>query len=90
MPSLRVKFWRSQLIIDSNQHPEKNLYFIGAKLIELLSKDSSKSPDVYQLHTSYNKKNTKISLDYLLLGLDWLYLLGLTEVDDSGRIKLCS
>lgn len=78
------------MIIDSDQHPEKNLYYIGAKLLELLSKNRIKNPDVYQLHTAYNKKNTQISLDYLLLGLDWLYLLGLTEVDERGRIKLCS
>lgn len=89
MRLLCVKFWRNLVIIDSDQHPEKNLYFIGAKIIELLSKNRKRA-DVYQLHNDYNKKNTQISLDYLLLGLDWLYLLGVTEVDEKGRINLCS
>lgn len=77
------------MIIDSDQHPERNLYFIGAKVIALLSKNNKKA-DVYQILKEYNKKNTQISLDYLLLGLDWLFLLGVTQVDEKGRIALCS
>ena len=77
------------MLIDSDQHPENNLYYIGAKIIELFS-GNLKKLDIDQIHNEYNRKNMKISFDYLLLGLDWLYLLGVTEVDDKGHIILCS
>lgn len=75
------------MIVDSEKHPERNIYFIGAKQLELLRSAKSKEHDINELYDKYNKKNRiKISFDYYLLGLDWLYLLGLIDANDDGNI----
>ena len=78
------------MIIDSDQHPEKNIYFIGANLIKILSSSKDMSLDIYSVFLKYNKESkTKISFDYLLLGMDWLFLLNLIEVNPKGDLKKC-
>ena len=46
--------------------------------------------DVLTLFRQYNIKNaTKISFDYHLLGLDWLYILNLIEINNKGDLSSC-
>lgn len=79
------------MIVDSEKHPERNIYFIGAKQLEFLRSAKSKEHDINELYDKYNKKNRiKISFDYYLLGLDWLYLLGLIDANDDGNIVYVS
>jgi len=75
------------MIVDSEKHPERNIYFIGAKQLELLRSSKNAEHDINVLFSTYNKKNRiKISFDYYLLGLDWLYLLGLIDANEHGNI----
>ena len=75
------------MIVDSEKHPERNIYFIGAKQLELLRSRKNSEHDINDLFSTYNKKNRiKISFDYYLLGLDWLYLLGLIDSNENGNI----
>lgn len=79
------------MIVDSEKHPERNVYFIGSCQLELLLASRRNEHDPLLLFQQYNKKNkTRISLDYHLLALDWLYLLGLIEINDKGNIVLCT
>lgn len=78
------------MIIDSERHPEKNIYFIGAQLIKILRGKKDAKWDITQLFDRYNAVNgIRISFDYHLLGLDWLYVLGLIDVDTNGNVFLC-
>ena len=78
------------MIIDSDKHPEMNIYFIGAQQLKLLRSEKVLSWDIHSLFNQYNAINaTKISFDYHLLGLDWLYILGLILADDKGNVHLC-
>ena len=79
------------MIIDSDKHPERNVYFIGARQLALLQAAKAKQYDIQTLFRKYNKTNhVRISFDYHLLGLDWLFILGLVESDDDGNVLLCS
>lgn len=74
------------MIIDSDKHPEKNLYCVGARLIELMQDLRKPEFDIEDLLKRYNKKFGKLSIDYLLLGLDWLFILGFIDINDKGNV----
>lgn len=79
------------MLVDSDKHPEKNIYFIGARQLGLLRSAKEKEQDIYALFKKYNSKGpTKISFDYFMLGLDWLFLLGLIQANQKGNVSLCS
>lgn len=78
------------MIIDSDKHPERNLYFIGAKLLELI-KSKKSDHDLGVLFRKYNQANVNsISFDYMLLALDWLFILGTVDVNKEGNVRVCS
>ncbi|MCZ0933426.1 MAG: hypothetical protein OXJ52_09800 [Oligoflexia bacterium] len=74
------------MIIDSDKHPEQNLFFIGARLIECIKKSKKLEIEIEILLEDYNNHYKKISIDYLLLGLDWLYILGFIDINEKGNI----
>lgn len=78
------------MIIDSNKHPEKNIYFIGAIQLQLLASNKGKHHDIHSLFHQYNKiAGTQISFDYHILGLDWLFILNAVKIDKEGNIISC-
>lgn len=77
------------MLVDITAHPERNLYFIGATLLRQLKICRHQKQDVLDLHKAYNLTNRNISLDYLLLALDWLFVLGLVDADQDGEVYLC-
>lgn len=78
------------MLIDSNKHPESNIFFIGAKQFEILFATNKLEYDIYWLYEEYNKKsNVKISFDYHLLSLNWLFILNLIVLNSEGDISLC-
>ena len=82
-----VGYWRNHLmIIDSDKHPEKNLFYIGARLIEIIQNSKKLEFEIETLLEQYNNCYKKISIDYLLLGLDWLYILGFIDINEKGSV----
>ena len=78
------------MIIDSDMHPEKNVYYIGAVIIDVITKQPQNGMDIDLLLHKYNENRAQIiSMEYLLLGLDWLYILGIVSIDNKGRIRKC-
>lgn len=79
------------MIVDSDLHPEKNIFFTSAMILDQLSKVKTRNVEIFELFNLYNKNNiSKISFDYLLLSLDWLFLLGLIDLDAKGNIVYVS
>lgn len=62
------------MIVNFERDPKFSLYFIGAKVIEILKTYPNLSVDsIYQqLNTIYNEE---LSINYFYLSLDWLYLI---------------
>ena len=74
------------MIVSKNTNPERDYYFLGAILIEIVSKDES-----IDFVTAYDlfKKETKMSYNAFLLTLNWLYLIGAIEKTNNGVIVKC-
>lgn len=78
------------MILPEDISPEKSLYAIGAKVIEILNSENFKKVDVWFLYEKYVKKSGEnISFYYFLYGLDWLYLLGLIDNNSNSEIEKC-
>jgi len=80
------------MIVSEDIKPDKSLYVVGAKIIELLKKESM---GAYDIHVLYDKLITavpyeqKISFSYFIHGLIWLYLLGLVNINDENTLIRC-
>ncbi|MDM1380881.1 ABC-three component system middle component 6 [Myroides marinus] len=76
------------MILDKNINPERDLYYLGSILIDILQKKESKEIDYMDLYISIN--NTKeITINLYSLTLDWLFILGLIAKGKKGKIKIC-
>jgi hypothetical protein len=76
------------MIIDKNTNPERDLYYLGGILIDVLQNKENKEVDYMDLYTLINNK-TEITLNLYSLTLDWLFILGLVAKGEQGKIKIC-
>lgn len=78
------------MILPRNIRPEKSLYAIGASTLKIISESESEISfdGLYkQLITVYP---IRISYSYFLYSLDWLFLVGLVELNgDKNKLKKC-
>ena len=75
------------MIIDNNTHPNRQLYYLGAKTIKAIKENDD---EIELLHLFEKiKEKEDLSLMLFILTLDWLYLLGAIR-KENGIIKLCS
>lgn len=79
------------MIISQNINPKNSLYVIGANLIRIMSVRKNKNYDLIFLYEEYQKLyNKNISLNNVLYGLDWLYLLNIISYnEEKGFIQKC-
>jgi hypothetical protein len=61
------------MIINKNINPERDLYFLGGKVIEVLNSYTKNEIDYFDLFLSVNKSN-KVSLNLYSLVLDCPFL----------------
>lgn len=76
------------MIVDKNINPERDLYYLGGMLIDVLSKKRKKEIDYIELYKSFKQKQ-EITINLYSLTLDWLFILGLVTKGENGRIKKC-
>ena len=76
------------MIVNKNINPERDLYYLGGKVIEVLNSFSKNEIDYFDLFLSVNKSN-KVSLNLFSLVLDWLFILGVIKKGNKGLIKKC-
>jgi hypothetical protein len=76
------------MIIDKNINPERDLYYLGGILIDVLASKNSVDIDYFDLYQSLNKKK-EISINLYSLTLDWLFILGVVSKGENGKIKKC-
>lgn len=79
------------MIVSEYVAPNQNIFYIGAKLIELISKKrKSTNIDTMNLYKDYVKQYNEISFEYYLVSLAWLYMLNLIDnSDQNGDIQKC-
>ena len=76
------------MIINKNISPDRDLYYLGGKVIEVLISDERKKVDYFDLYQRVNK-DLKISINLFTLVLDWLFILGVIINAEKGLIKKC-
>ncbi|MBK7543169.1 MAG: hypothetical protein IPI57_15745, partial [Candidatus Competibacteraceae bacterium] len=68
------------MIIPDNLNPEETLYYKGASILDKII--NYKIINVFELYDLINKEQ-KISIQLFILCLDWLYLIGLIDINQS-------
>ncbi len=76
------------MIVNKNTHPERDLYYLGGKVIEVLNSSNQSNFDYFDLYLDINK-TVKITLNLYTLVLDWLFILGVIKKGDKGGIEKC-
>ena len=75
------------MIVSKDTNPERDVYYLGAKVIEAIS-DLSQEVDFFDLFKIINSSEG-VSMNLYALTLDWLFLIGAVENSESGNIKKC-
>lgn len=76
------------MIINKQRNPERDLYYLGGKLIEVISDSNKREYDYFDLFNDFNKSN-KVSLNLFSLTLDWLFVIGAIKKSNKGKIEKC-
>ena len=76
------------MIINKNTNPERDLYYLGGKVIEVINSFAKNEIDYFDLFHSVNKSD-KVSLNLFSLVLDWLFILGVIKKGNKGLIIKC-
>ncbi len=76
------------MIVSHDIKPERDLYFLGGKVIEIVLSFEEKEIDYFDLYERVNK-NLEITISLFTLVLDWLFILGLIKNSKNGLIRIC-
>jgi len=73
------------MIIGKDIHPEREIYYLGALVLDILQKSPEKELDFFYIYQKVNESE-KISIKLFILTLDWLFILG-AIINNKGNIK---
>lgn len=74
------------IVINNDINPEREIYYLGAIVIEILKSISSQKIDMLDVFQLLNRKK-RISINLFVLTLDWLYLVGSINYREGGIVK---
>lgn len=80
------------MIVDYESSPRRSLYYIGAQIIMDLFESPDGSLDLMGMlkHAGKGKHTDGLTpLEYYMLAADWLFLLGLVEINHKGDLQKC-
>jgi hypothetical protein len=90
MPLYDARFSKTQLVanmlVPDNIHPEQTIYFNGAIVLKAIQEH--RMMDMLDLYMLTSNKR-EMSMPVFLLCLDWLFLLDLIKLNDSGEVEIC-
>ena len=75
-------------IINKNSNPERSIYYLGSKVLEVLKSTSKKRFDSFEVYIQI-KQLYNISFSLYIFTLDWLFLLGLIRQNETGSLEKC-
>jgi hypothetical protein len=75
------------MIISKDTNPERELYYLGALVIDVLSKAPQNRVDFFDAFQRLNDQE-KVSMNLFALTLDWLFILGVVNSKD-GYVEKC-
>ena len=75
------------MIIGKDIKPERQIYHLGALLLEVMQSTSNKNMELFDVFERMNSHES-VSVNAFILTLDWLFLLGVIT-NDKDRIVRC-
>lgn len=75
------------IIIDKDISPEREIYYLGAIVIEILKSIPKSEVELFDVFQLLNERK-RVSMNLFVLTLDWLYLLGIIN-NREGQIGKC-
>ncbi|MBU0473282.1 MAG: hypothetical protein KKF62_03890 [Bacteroidetes bacterium] len=76
------------MILSNDIKPDRDLYFLGSKVIEVLIDSDEKKVDYFELFKKVNSE-LEISLNLYTLVLDWLFIIGVIKNAENRLIEKC-
>ncbi|MGI2819603.1 ABC-three component system middle component 6 [Vibrio fluvialis] len=76
--------------MSNSQSPKKTLFFIGARIIEVIKSSPYNRVCTLKLYESYCSTYEEISFSYISLALDWLFITSIVDINDTGELYLCN
>ncbi len=76
------------MIISKDINPERDFYYLGAKVIDVLSQNKNKDFSLIDIYAII-KESENISLNLFSLTLDWLFIAGAISKIENGKIITC-
>lgn len=76
------------MIISKDINPERDLYFLGAQILELLIEINKDEYDFLSIYKKIKLSNN-ISINLFSLSLTWLFTIGAINHSDKGNIIKC-
>lgn len=76
------------MIVSKDIHPERDVYYLGAKIIDIVDRTKGKDVNFLDTFQKLNKKE-KVSIGLYTLALDWLFLMGAIKRTDKGNLVKC-
>ncbi len=74
------------MLLPDNIHPENSIYYNGVFVLQELQKEENQHLlDLYQ----NVRQQQNMSFPIFVLCLDWLFLLGVAELNNNDKVKLC-
>ncbi len=79
------------MILPQDITPEKSMYVMGSRIIQLLNNEPHKVVDPKLVYDKYiiTYPEVKITYNYFLYAVDWLYILDAVELTSNTGIKKC-
>ncbi|WP_044100842.1 ABC-three component system middle component 6 [Acinetobacter pittii] len=75
------------MLILTERNPDISLYYLGSRIIEFFYENNQQFyiTELYSLIS----KTINIPFHRFILTLDWLFMLGVINENESGKISLC-
>ncbi len=75
------------MLLPDNIHPEDSVYFNGAIVLQAIA--GKRTHDLLDLYSN-TRAIREMSMPVFVLCLDWLFLLNIINLNDQGKVELCS
>ncbi len=75
------------MILGKDIHPSKEIYYLGARTLELINASPENEIDILDTFQRLNEIE-RVSMNLFTLTLDWLFLLGSIK-SVNGRLEKC-
>jgi len=76
------------MLLTGDVYPTNDIYYIGSQLLALLDRFGTREWEILDLYQE-SKSAYNLSYGLFVLAVEWLYLLGVLDLSQEGRLHRC-